>query len=239
MSIDVPVPFSRNISYHTQYPPFSPQYFLFAEDGNSLAACSFSLVVFTLVKKDRAQIAEYPGLPKTQTQLCEETQGLFTICERFSITPQCLVDRTPIVECRCVSFFVIHCMEASQYLFDLLQCFLVASVAATDLAEDHLHPCRTVGISGITKELNGFLGIRTCLLKVTLLAKKHREFIESPTCLVRFMHLAMEGQAACETAQSLGITTLLAQNRAKATLYAALTSFITQVQSMPSSTAQH
>src|SRR2546426_12434379 len=121
------------------------------------------------------------------------------------------MDRTTIKERRGVSFFVIHCMEASQDLFDLLLCFLVASVTATDLAEDHLHPCCTVGISGITKELNGFLGICACLLKVTLLTKKHREFIESPTCLVRFMHLAMEGQTACETAQSLDITTLLAQ----------------------------
>src|SRR5207247_4266995 len=109
---------------------------------------------------------------------------------------------------------------------------LIAAIPATDFSKYHLHPCYTTHISGFTKEFKSFLSILTRLLKMTLLAKKHCKFVESPTCLIRFILLAMQSQTMHKTAQCLSIMALLAQNSAKATLYLPLASLIIQQQSI-------
>src|SRR5438552_17685331 len=110
-------------------------------------------------------------------------------------------------------------METGQHLFKLFPGLLIAAISATDFSKDHLHPCYTTHISGITKEIKGILGTLTRLLKMTLLTKKHCKFVKSPTCLIRFILLAMQRQTIRKTAQRLTIMALLAQNSAKATVY--------------------
>src|SRR6266567_5709630 len=109
--------FSRNITQHTQRPSFSPQCFLLTENGYRFTTGTLSLIIFTLIKKDSTLLAEHPGLPKTQTKLCKQSQSLLTIRKRFRIESQCLINGTSIEKRMGISFFIVQCAETGQYLF--------------------------------------------------------------------------------------------------------------------------
>ncbi len=56
-----------------------------------------------------------------------------------------------------------------------------------------MHPCLAFGVTGLTEEDDGLLGMLTGLLIMSLLAKELREFVQRPGLFIPLMLLTMQG----------------------------------------------
>src|SRR5260221_3312589 len=151
------------------------------------------MVQFSLVDIHDGLVNVNPGLPVTRAECVEETQRFFIVCQSFSIIAQRFMNCTAIAQRPGIALPTGQVTTTGKCAFKVTQSILVVTMLTTDFTQHGMHPCLAFGVTGLTEEDDGFLGMLTSLLIMPLLAKELCEFVQRPSLFIPLMLLTMHG----------------------------------------------
>src|SRR5260370_17288860 len=151
------------------------------------------MVQFVLVDIHDGLVNIDPGLPETRAECVEETQRFFIVCQGFSIIAQRFMNRTAIAQCPGIALPTGQVTKTGKCTFKVPQGIIVVTMPTTDFTQHSMHPCLAFGVTGLTEEDDGLLGMLTSLPIMPPLAKKLCNFVQPPALFIPLMLLTMQG----------------------------------------------